>query len=144
MKMTVLPIIVWALEMIAENLENRQGKLDIRRIEIMLTKTLLRSARIIGRVLEIWRHPDCIGIPPVKTKCKNLVKNNSEETTAHLKSGYSVPLPNENIIISATFSSSVYRQIVPLISQLLLMFWWPAFIDSSHSRVYIKISFYWL
>ena len=55
MRMTVIPIVVGAPGTVSKGLEKRQKELEIRgRIEIIEAKTLLRSARILSRVLEIW------------------------------------------------------------------------------------------
>ena len=51
----VIPIVVDTFELVPEGLEKRlRGKMKIRgRFKIVLTTTLLRSARIFRRVLEI-------------------------------------------------------------------------------------------
>ena len=53
MKVTVILIVVGALRMVTMGFERRQDDLEIReRIETIQTSALLRSDRILGRVLE--------------------------------------------------------------------------------------------
>ena len=53
MKVTVIPIAADTLETVTKNLEKRLEELEIRgRIETIQTTALLRSARILRRVLE--------------------------------------------------------------------------------------------
>ena len=53
MRVTVIPIVVGALGMIQKDLEKKLGKLEIRaRIKTIQTKAVLKSARILRRVLE--------------------------------------------------------------------------------------------
>ena len=55
LKMTVMPIIVGALRTVPNRLEKRLAKMEIRgKIENIQTIALLRSARILRRVLETW------------------------------------------------------------------------------------------
>ena len=55
MKETVIPIVIGALESIPKGLVKRLEDLETRRqIETIQTTALLRSARILRRVLEIW------------------------------------------------------------------------------------------
>ena len=53
MKMTVIPIVIGALGTISKGLERRLEELEIGgRAETIQTRGLLRSARILRRVLE--------------------------------------------------------------------------------------------
>ena len=53
MEVTVIPVVISALGTIARGLINGLEGLEIRgQVEIMKTKTLLRSGRILRRVLE--------------------------------------------------------------------------------------------
>ena len=48
----MIPIVVGALETVPKGLKNRQGELGVRkRLEIIETTALLRSARILRRVI---------------------------------------------------------------------------------------------
>ena len=56
MTVTVIPIVISALEITPKGLKNGQEDLEIRgQIETTQTTALLRSARILRRVLETWR-----------------------------------------------------------------------------------------
>ena len=52
MKVTVIRILVGALGMVPKGLEGRLEELEIRRIETIQTTALLKSAKILRRVLE--------------------------------------------------------------------------------------------
>ena len=53
--MAVMPMIVGALGTLSKGLEKGLEELEIRgRIDILLISALLRSARILRRVLETW------------------------------------------------------------------------------------------
>ena len=53
MKMTVIPIVVGALGTVPKGMEKRLGELEIRgRIEAIQTTAVLKSAKILRRVLE--------------------------------------------------------------------------------------------
>ena len=54
--MTVIPIVIGALDTVTKGLIQGLEDLEIReRVEIIQTPELLRSARILRRVLETWR-----------------------------------------------------------------------------------------
>ncbi len=51
--MTVIPIVICALDLVTKGLVQGREDLEIKgRVETIKTKTLLRSARILKRVLE--------------------------------------------------------------------------------------------
>ena len=54
MKVTVIPIVNGALGTVTKGLVKRLVDLEIRGVETTQTTALLRSARILRRVLEIW------------------------------------------------------------------------------------------
>ena len=59
MNMTVIPIVVGALGTVHKSLESGLEELEIRKkIETIQTTSLLRSTRILRRVLEIWGDTD--------------------------------------------------------------------------------------
>ena len=56
MKVTVIPIVIGALGTVPKWLVEGKENLEIkRRVETILTTALLRSVRILRRVLETWR-----------------------------------------------------------------------------------------
>ena len=56
MKVTVMPFVAGGLRLVPKELEKRFGELEIRgRIETLQTTVLLKSAKILRRVLDIGR-----------------------------------------------------------------------------------------
>ena len=55
MKVTVIPVVIGALSTATKGLVQRQEDLEVTgRVETIQTTALLRSARILRRVLETW------------------------------------------------------------------------------------------
>ena len=75
MKVTVIPIVAGATGTVSIVLEKRLGEQDIGgRIDTIQITTLLESARILWRVLEICCHKDFSGKQPFKNDDKTLQK----------------------------------------------------------------------
>ena len=55
MKVTVIPIVIGAPGLIPKGLAKGLGDLEIREVETTQNTALLRSARILKKVLEAWR-----------------------------------------------------------------------------------------
>ena len=79
MKVTVIPIIVDALETVPNNFKKRLCELEIKgRIETTQITALLKSARLLNKALDIWRN-----LPPLRRPwntssyklCEKLTRN---------------------------------------------------------------------
>ena len=64
LKVTIIPIVIGALGTVTERLIKELGDLEIRgRVETIQTTTLLRTARILRRVLETRRDLQWLELP---------------------------------------------------------------------------------
>ena len=80
MKVTIIPIIIGALGTVTKGLIKGLKDLEMRgRVETIQTSTLLRSARILRRVLETCRHSNTSEWPSTNADVKNSqgVNNNN-------------------------------------------------------------------
>ena len=75
MKVTVIPIVIGALGTVTKGLVQGLEDLEIRgRVEIIQTTALLRTARILRRVLETCCHSNSSEKPSADAGRKNLSK----------------------------------------------------------------------
>ena len=78
MKVTEIPIVIGALRTIPKALVKGLEDLEIRgEVETIQTPALLRSARILRRVLETCYHSNSSGKPSANTGVKNSQKSNN-------------------------------------------------------------------
>ena len=78
MKVTIIPIVIGALGWVAKGLIQGLEDLEIRgRVETIQTTLLLRSPRILRRVLEAWR--DLLLSDFSERPCANADMKNSQE-----------------------------------------------------------------
>ena len=73
MRVTVIPVVIGALWTVSKKLDKKRSeKLEIRgRIETIQTTALLRSVRILRRVLETWKNSDSSERMPALVDVKN-------------------------------------------------------------------------
>ena len=78
MKVTIIPIVIGALGTVTEGLLKGLEDLEIKgRVETIQTSTLLRSVRILRRVLKSCCHSNFSERPSVNTRCEKLPRSNN-------------------------------------------------------------------
>ena len=72
MKVTVIPIVIGAFGTVTKGLFKGLDDLEVgRRVETIQTTALLRTARILRRVLETWCHSNSSEKPSANADVKN-------------------------------------------------------------------------
>ena len=72
MQVTIIPIVIGAFETVTKGLRKGLDDLEVgRRVEIIQTTALLRTARILRRVLETWGHSDSSEKPSANADMKS-------------------------------------------------------------------------
>ena len=72
MQVTIIPIVIGAFGTVTKTLQKGLGDLKVGgRVKIVQTTTLLRTVRILRRVLETCCHSDCSERPSTNADVKN-------------------------------------------------------------------------
>ena len=116
-KVTVIPIVDGILGIIPKNLEKREDELDISgRIETILMTALIKSVRILWRILEIWGDLQSFKLlwkPPLTPRAKKLTKC--------------------KIIIMIIFVKLIWFQILSNTNNLHTVIWFQAFLSKTNN-----------
>ena len=86
MKMTIVPIVIGALGTITKGLLKGMEDMEVGgQVETIQRTALLRTARILRRVLETWGHSNSGEKPSTNTDVKNCKGVNNNYNPEHLQ-----------------------------------------------------------